>query len=108
MTSAFAPTARRPLTERPITGFIYLQVLDLMTTIGFLANGVREGNPVIRFLIHTTSNPLLGLLIAKCIAIVLGVYACRTGREAVLRKANVFFAILVVWNVLAAIAGAGD
>jgi hypothetical protein len=99
-------TARLTITERPITAFIYLQILDVMTTICFLANGVTEGNPLVRFMIRTTENPLLGLFIVKCMAVVLGLYAWKTGRDAVLRKANVFFAILVVWNLVAAIGGA--
>jgi len=29
--------------------FCCLQVLDVLTTLAFLANGVREANPIVRF-----------------------------------------------------------
>jgi hypothetical protein len=32
--------------------FSYLQLLDLLTTIAFLANGVSEGNPIVAFAIR--------------------------------------------------------
>ena len=105
MNVAAEQTATLSLTDRPITGFVYLQVLDFMTTVAFLANGVMEGNPFVRFLMQNTSHPLLGLMAAKCLAIMLGMYAWRTGRHAVLRKANVFFAALVVWNLIGTIVG---
>jgi hypothetical protein len=95
------------LVDRPITSFVYLQVLDVMTTLAFLANGVTEGNPVVRLLIESTSSPLLALVVTKCVAIALGWYAWTSGRHAALRRANVFFAALVVWNLIATIAGAG-
>jgi hypothetical protein len=91
--------------DRPIVAFIYLQILDLMTTLVFLAQGVQEGNPLIRFLMESTANPLLALAVAKSFAVLMGVFACRTGRDRVLRRANLFFAGLVVWNLLATIAG---
>ena len=96
------------LTERPITGFVYLQILDLMTTVAFLAHGFMEGNPFVRFLMESTSHPVAGLVMAKCLGIVLGFYAWRTGRHAALRKANVFFAVLVIWNLIGTISGAAD
>ena len=106
MNSASEPATQGTLTVRPLTAFVYLQILDLMTTIAFLANGVTEGNPFVRFLMRTSATPLAGLVAAKCIAVMLGIFAWKAGRHAALRKANVFFAVLVVWNLLATIAGA--
>ncbi len=45
--------------------FLYLQVLDLLTTLVFLAVGIREANPVIRLLVSGAGSPLGGLLAAK-------------------------------------------
>lgn len=99
-------TTTLTFTERPITGFVYLQFLDLMTTVAFLVSGAMvEGNPFVRFLMASTSHPFAGLLLAKCLAIVFGTYAWRTGRHAVLRKANVFFALIVAWNIFGTILG---
>jgi len=37
-------------------------VLDFMTTVAFLVNGVREGNPLVRFALQYGPHPLGGLL----------------------------------------------
>jgi hypothetical protein len=108
MNAAAEQTAQLTVTERPITSFVYLQILDLMTTLAFLANGAMEGNPFVRFLMQNTAHPVLGLLVAKCIAVTLGMMAWRTGRLRSLRKANVFFALLVVWNLIVTIISAVD
>lgn len=86
--------------------YSYLQILDLLTTVGFLAHGVREGNPFVRFALHVAPNPLGGLLAIKLLAVLLGVYCWRMGRERLLVRINVLFALVVVWNLAALIFGA--
>ena len=49
--------------------YSYLQVLDFMTTIAFLLNGVREGNPLVRLAVQYAPHPLGGLLAIKAAAI---------------------------------------
>ncbi|HTS75442.1 MAG TPA: DUF5658 family protein [Bryobacteraceae bacterium] len=83
--------------------YSYLQVLDFMTTIAFLLNGVREGNPLVRLAVHFSPNPLEGLLAIKIAAIVLGIYCWRAGRERLLNRINILFAIVVAWNLVALI-----
>lgn len=83
--------------------YSYLQVLDFMTTIAFLLNGVREGNPLVRLAVHYSPHPLAGLLAIKAAAIVLGVYCWRAGRERLLTRINILFAIVVAWNLIALI-----
>lgn len=85
--------------------FSYLQVLDLMTTLAFLLHGVQEGNPLIRLALRFAPNPLGGLLAIKCLALGLGVYCWRCGRERLLTRMNILFAIVVAWNLAALIAG---
>jgi hypothetical protein len=85
--------------------YSYLQVLDFMTTIAFLLNGVHEGNPVIRLAILYGPTPLSGLFIVKLLAVGLGVYCWRFGRQKLLGRINVMFAAVVVWNIAALIAG---
>ena len=85
--------------------FAYLQLLDLMTTLAFLVHGVREGNPLVRFAMDCSPNPLGGLLLVKALAVLLGVYCWRIGRTRVLARMNVLFAIVVTWNLAALIAG---
>ena len=79
--------------------FTYLQLLDLMTTLAFLVQGVQEANPVVRFAIHAGPNPLSGLVIVKVFAVLLGVYCWRMGRTRVLSRMNLLFAFVVTWNL---------
>lgn len=76
-----------------------------MTTVAFLANGVHEGNPLVRLAMGVVPNPLSGLLIVKMLAIMLGLYCWRRGRIRVLQRMNVLFALVVAWNLLALIVG---
>ena len=85
--------------------YSYLQVLDFLTTIAFLMNGVREGNPLVRLALAASPNPISGLLMVKTVAILLGVFCWWVGRERLLWRINVLFAILVAWNLVALILG---
>ena len=85
--------------------YSYLQVLDLMTTVAFLLNGVREGNPLVRFAMGTAPSPIGGLLLVKIGAIALGIYCWRRGRQRLLTRINILFALLVAWNMAALIMG---
>ncbi|MGH9657174.1 MAG: DUF5658 family protein [Bryobacteraceae bacterium] len=83
------------------TQFIYLQVLDLLTTLAFLRSGIEEANPLVRFLVEATTSPVGGVMAVKLIALLLAAYCWRTQRQTMLVRANVFFAVVVGWNVLA-------
>ena len=84
--------------------FSYFQFLDLLTTVIFLLHGVQEANPLVRLALRTAPSPLLGLLLVKIAALALGVYCWRMGRQNLLLRMNVLFAILVSWNLLALLA----
>jgi fumarate reductase subunit C len=84
--------------------YSYLQMLDFMTTLAFLLNGVGEANPVVRFALQYSPNPVGGLLVVKLVALALGVYCWRAGRQRLLGRINFLFAALVAWNLLALIA----
>ena len=88
--------------------YSYLQVLDFMTTIAFLLNGVREGNPLVRLAVRLSHNPFEGLLVVKIAAIMLGIYCWRAGRERLLSRINILFAIVVAWNLVALIVASGS
>jgi hypothetical protein len=85
--------------------YSYLQLLDLMTTMAFLMSGVQEGNPVVRFALTHASSPTTGLLLVKIVAIGLGVYCWKYGRQKLLSRINIGFAMIVAWNLLALLAG---
>ena len=83
--------------------YSYLQVLDFMTTVAFLLNGVREGNPLVRVALQYAPHPVGGLLLVKLVAVALGLYCWKRGRERLLSRINILFAAVVVWNIAALI-----
>ena len=84
-----------------LTQFAYLQLLDLLTTLTFLASGVGEANPMVRFLVVGAGSALGGLLAAKLVALGLAYHCWRGQRLRLLRRVNLFYAALVTWNLLA-------
>jgi len=85
--------------------YSYLQMLDLLTTMAFMLHGIQEANPVVRFALRFSSHPWGGLLAVKILALGLGVYCWRCGRNRLLTRINILFAIVVAWNLVALIAG---
>jgi F0F1-type ATP synthase membrane subunit a len=85
--------------------FSYLQVLDFLTTIAFLVNGIKEANPLVRLALKLGPNPIGGLVVIKVLAVVLGVYCWRMGRQKLLSRINVVFATVIAWNLVALIVG---
>jgi hypothetical protein len=85
--------------------YSYLQVLDLLTTVAFILNGVREGNPLVRYALQNAPSPMSGLVLVKIGAIALGIYCWHRGRQRLLTRINIMFAILVAWNLAALIVG---
>ncbi len=83
--------------------FVYLQALDVLTTLAFLGNGVKEANPVVGLALAVAPSPLSGLVAIKVLALALAVFCWQRGRIRLLARANVFFAALVVWNLVALI-----
>ena len=73
--------------------------MDFLTTIAFLLNGIQEANPIVRAAILYAPDPVIGLLFVKLMAVGLGLYCWRMGRQRLLTRMNVFFALVVAWNV---------
>lgn len=80
--------------------YSYLQVLDFLTTVAFLINGVSEGNPVVNWAIAVFPSPLAGLAAVKIIALALGIYCWQTAKGQLLTRINIAFAVLVAWNLV--------
>ena len=76
-----------------------------MTTVAFLLHGVHEGNPLVRAALQYAPNPLGGLLAVKILAVALGIYCWKGGREKLLVRINYLFAFIVAWNMVALILG---
>lgn len=81
--------------------FVVLQFCDLATTLVFLRHGVGEANPLVSALIRVSAQPAMALLLAKMAGCGLAVYAWRSRRTRLLRRANFFFALCVGWNLAA-------
>ncbi|MBM3788024.1 MAG: hypothetical protein FJW30_27070 [Acidobacteria bacterium] len=80
--------------------YSYLQVLDFLTTVAFLINGVQEGNPVVNWAIQVFPSPMAGLVAVKIVALGLGIYCWLTAKTQVLGRINIAFAVLVAWNLI--------
>ncbi len=105
MQDSWRPCAERQQLNRLLVQFGYLQLLDLLTTIAFLVNGIVEGNPLVRWAIDMSPNPIGGLVAVKLVAMALGIYCWRMGRMRVLARVNLLFAVVVAWNLAASIFG---
>jgi len=88
-----------------LLNFSYLQVLDFLTTIAFMVNGVKEANPFVRFAVKVSPNPVSGLIAVKVLAVLLGIYCWRMGRQRLLSRINIVFAMVIAWNLVALIVG---
>ena len=83
--------------------FTYLQMLDVLTTVAFLMQGVAEANPIVNWAMDTGPSPVIGLVLLKCAAFGLALLCFAQARHKLLQKVNVFFAALVAWNLFALI-----
>jgi hypothetical protein len=78
--------------------FLYLQLLDALTTLlGFRA-GLVEASPFVRLLVHV--GPLAGLLADKAFAVLLAIFCVWSGRSRLIRWINYWYAALVAWNIV--------
>jgi hypothetical protein len=91
--------------NQAVLQYSYLQVLDFLTTVAFLIQGVREANPLVKLAMLYSPNPLGGLLLVKVVAIVLGLYCWKVGKQRLLSRMNIMFALVVAWNLGALIIG---
>ena len=74
---------------------------DLATTLVFLQHGVGEGNPLVAGLMHVIAQPAVALLVVKAAACGMAMFAWKSRRTHILRRANIFFALCVGWNLFA-------
>ena len=77
--------------------FIYLQVLDFLTTLVGFKLGAGEASPFIRLLMHF--GPAVGLAASKFVAISLAGICVALNRHFLIRWINYWYAGLVIWNL---------
>jgi hypothetical protein len=81
--------------------FLVLQLCDAATTLIFLHHGVGEANPLVATALRVVVSPGLALALIKLCGCGLGLYAWKSERLRLLRRANLFFAACVAWNLVA-------
>ena len=77
--------------------FIYLQLLDLLTTLVGFKVGVTEASPFIRVLMH--AGPATGVLLSKVLALGLGAFCIWSDKHHVVRWISYWYGAIVVWNL---------
>lgn len=78
--------------------FIYLQVLDFLTTMVGFRVGASEASPFVAHLIHV-SSPALGVAASKLVGLGIAGLCVVTNRVRMLSWANYWYAALIVWNL---------
>jgi len=81
--------------------FLYLQLLDVLTTLTGFSLGAGEASPFVRLLIQW--GPLAGIVASKVGAIALAVFCYATRRPHLLRWINFWYAALILWNIIGAL-----
>ena len=82
-----------------LQAFVYLQLLDFLTTMIGLRLGLSEASPTVRpFIEPFGAAAAVGL--SKLIAFSLAGFCLFIGRERIIRLINYWFATLVVWNMM--------
>lgn len=82
--------------------FIYLQLLDLLTTLVGFKLGAAEASPFIRALMHL--GPAFGVAASKALALGLGGVCIYMGKHQLLRFITYWYGALVVWNLIVMLA----
>ena len=77
--------------------FLYLQLLDFLTTMVGFRIGAGELSPFTRWLMLW--GPIAGVALSKLIAILLGGLCIWRRRGRVISWANYYFACVVTWNL---------
>ena len=81
-----------------IQAFVYLQILDFLTTLVGFRLGASEASPFIAKLIHATS-PAWGVAASKVLGLGIGGICLATGRSRLIIWINYWYAALIIWNL---------
>lgn len=78
--------------------FVYLQILDLLTTLVGFKLGAAEASPFIRMLMHF--GPALGVTLSKLFALGLAGVCMYLKKDRLIRWITYWYGGLVVWNLV--------
>ena len=82
--------------------FLYLQLLDLLTTLVGFKLGAGEASPFIRLLMH--AGPAAGVMVSKVLSLALGAFCVYRRKMHLIRWASYWYSGLVVWNLMVVLA----
>ena len=77
--------------------FLYLQLLDVVTTLIGMRVGLVEASPFVRTLMHL--GPATGLALSKLVACILAGFCIWLNKRHLVQWINYWYAGLVVWNM---------
>lgn len=80
-----------------LVAFLYLQLLDFLTTLVGIHVGLAESSPFIRWMMN--SNPAVGLAASKIVAVLIAGLCIATNRPNLIKWVNGWYATLAVWNL---------
>src|SRR5215831_8746449 len=85
--------------------FIYLQLLDLLTTLVGFKLGAGEASPFIRIMMH--AGPAAGVIASKVLALGLGGLCVWANKAHVVRWITYWYSALIVWNLMVVLSAPG-
>ena len=85
--------------------FVYLQLLDLLTTLVGFRLGAAEASPFIRLLMH--AGPTTGVVLSKLFALALGGLCVHANKLYLVKWITYWYAALVAWNLIIILAAPG-
>ena len=77
--------------------FVYLQVLDLLTTLVGFKLGISEASPFVRLLMHFNSG--FAVVASKIVALGLAGLCLSLKRSYLIRWVNYWYAAIIIWNL---------
>lgn len=77
--------------------FLYLQILDFLTTLVGFKMGAAEMSPFVRALIHF--GPIAGVAVSKVVALAMAGLCVWLNKPRLIRWVTYWYAALVVWNI---------
>jgi len=85
--------------------FVYLQLLDLLTTLLGFRLGAAEASPFLRLMMH--AGPLNGVIVSKVLALGIGALCIYTNKSHVIRWISYWYGGLVIWNLMVMLVASG-
>ena len=85
--------------------FIYLQLLDLLTTLLGFRLGAAEASPFIRLMMH--AGPATAVIASKVLALGIGALCVYVNKSHVVRWISYWYGGLVIWNLMVMLTAPG-